>query len=120
MSIAVSIEKKTGSGAGEKVSRIVVFGDARFSAAHADYSNREMGDNYDLRDRLSQITARSLVIAGNHDAVRADKGREIDDGIADSTFVVFESSGHFAPVEEPEAFKQTVWDFLGASSRSVD
>jgi proline iminopeptidase len=90
-----------------------VFGDARFSALHADYSNQEMGDSYDLRDRLPQITARSLVIAGAQDAVAVAKVREIHDGLADSEFVVFESSGHFAPVEEPEAFKQTVWDFLG-------
>ncbi len=90
-----------------------VFGDARFSAAHAQYQNKEMGDSYDLRDRLSQISARSLVIAGAHDAVRADKVREIHDGIAGSQFVIFESSGHFSPVEEPEAFKRTVWDFLG-------
>jgi proline iminopeptidase len=90
-----------------------VFGDARFSAAHAQYSNTEMGDSYDLRDRLPEITARSLVIAGAHDAVRVDKVQEIHDGIADSEFVVFPSSGHFAPVEEAEAFKHTVWDFLG-------
>lgn len=92
-----------------------VFGDARFSAAHVEYQNEEMGDSYDLRDRLPQITARSLVIAGAHDAVRVDKVREIHDGIADSTFVVFDSSGHFSPVEEPEAFKRAVWSFLGVA-----
>jgi len=90
-----------------------VFGDAGFSAAYAQYQNEEMGDSYDLRDRLPMITARSMVIAGAHDAVRADKVREIHDGIAGSQFVIFESSGHFSPVEEPEAFKRTVWDFLG-------
>jgi proline iminopeptidase len=90
-----------------------VFGEARFSAAHVQYSNTEMGDSYDLTDRLSQITARSLVIAGAHDAMSEAKVQEIHDGIADSEFVVFESSGHFSPVEEPEAFKQTIWDFLG-------
>jgi proline iminopeptidase len=90
-----------------------VFGDARFSAAHVQYSNTEMGDSYDLGDRLSQITARSLVIGGAHDAMSEAKVQEIHDGIADSEFVVFESSGHFSPVEEPEAFKQTIWDFLG-------
>jgi pimeloyl-ACP methyl ester carboxylesterase len=62
---------------------------------------------------LPQITARSLVIAGAQDAIAVEKVREIHDGLADSRFVVFESSGHFAPVEEVEAFKQTVWDFLG-------
>ena len=91
----------------------VVFGDARFSAAHAQYQNEEMGDSYDLRDRLRMITARSLVIAGAHDAVAVAKVQEIHGGIANSQFVVFESSGHFAPVEEPETFTKTVWSFLG-------
>ncbi len=90
-----------------------VFGDARFSAAHAEYSNTEMGDSFDLGDRLPQITARSLVIAGAHDGIRVDRVQEIHEGIADSEFAVFESSGHFSPVEEPETFRQTVWVFLG-------
>ncbi len=30
-----------------------------------------------------------------------------------SKFVLFENSGHFAPVEEPEAFKAKVYEFLG-------
>jgi pimeloyl-ACP methyl ester carboxylesterase len=35
------------------------------------------------------------------------------DGIPDATLVVLERSGHFAPLEEPEAFRQAVFDFLG-------
>jgi proline iminopeptidase len=91
-----------------------VFGDAEFSAAHAEYSNRELGDVFDIRDRLPRITARSLVIAGAHDASPPDKVREISEGISGAEFVVFSGSGHFAPVEEPEAFTELVWSFLGA------
>lgn len=90
-----------------------VFGDARFSAAHAQYQNEEMGDSYDLRDRLPMITAISMVIAGAHDAVAVAKVQEIHDGLSDSQFVVFDASGHFSPVEEPEAFKTAIWEFLG-------
>ena len=58
------------------------------------------------------ITARCLVIAGAHDMMTPEKVRELADGIADSKFVVFEASGHFAPAEEPEAFEAVVLDFL--------
>lgn len=89
-----------------------LFGDAEFSWPHADYSNRE-SPTFDARDRLPLISARSLVIAGAHDMFPPEKVRELADGIADSEFVVFESSGHFAPAEETEAFTTAVWRFLG-------
>ena len=36
------------------------------------------------------------------------------DGLPNATWTVFEKSGHFAPVEEPEAFRTAVFDFLMA------
>jgi pimeloyl-ACP methyl ester carboxylesterase len=88
------------------------FADAQFSWAHADYSNRE-SPVFDARDKLPLITARSLVVAGAHDMMSPDKARELHEGLADSTLVLFEASGHYAPLEEPEAFRKTVYDFLG-------
>ena len=88
------------------------FADAEFSWPHADYANREM-PVFDARDRLPAIQVRSLVLAGEHDNMPPDKVRELHDGLPDSEFVVFEDSGHFAPVEEPEAFKTAVFAFLG-------
>ena len=35
------------------------------------------------------------------------------DGLPSAEFVVFEQSGHFSPVEEPEGFKAAVYAFLG-------
>jgi len=90
-----------------------LFGEAEFSWPHADYNNRT-SPTFDARDQLPLITARSLVIAGVHDMMAVEKVRELADGIADSQFVVFESSGHFAPAEETEAFTRAVWDFLGS------
>ena len=43
-----------------------------------------------------------------------EKAQEIADGIEGAEFVIFEESGHFAPVEEKEKFVRTVADFLGA------
>jgi proline iminopeptidase len=90
----------------------VIFGDAEFNAAHADYSNSELGNVFDITDRLSRITARSLVIAGAHDASPPDKVREIADGIPGARFLLLEGSGHFSPVEEPEVFVKAVTSFV--------
>jgi proline iminopeptidase len=88
-----------------------IFEDAEFSWAHAQATNQEWA-TFDFRDRLPAIRARSLVIAGGHDIVPPAKVQEIADGITGAEFIVFENSGHFAPVEEPEKFVRTVLDFL--------
>ena len=89
----------------EKLDRI--FADAEFSWAHAEYSQREHPE-WDARNLLPQITARCLVITGAHDAMPVSKGREMAAGIPDARFVLFESSGHYAPAEEPERFENLV------------
>jgi proline iminopeptidase len=88
-----------------------LFHDARFSWAHAEYTNQRWA-SLDFRDRLPLIRARSLVIAGRHDMLPPSRAQEISDGIEGAEFVVFEESGHFAPVEETEKFVRTVLDFL--------
>lgn len=87
------------------------FGGAGFSWAHGQLANEE-SQGFDLRDRLSSIPVRSLVIAGAHDMSPPAKGRELADGLGESVFVLFEQSGHFAPIEEPERFRELVFDFL--------
>jgi pimeloyl-ACP methyl ester carboxylesterase len=89
-----------------------LFGSAQFSWPHADYADRE-SPTFDARDRLPLITARCLVIAGAYDMLSVGKVQELADGLDDAEFVVFESSGHFAPAEEPEAFANAVFTFLG-------
>ena len=90
------------------------FEEADFSWAHASYSQTDQA-GFDARSLLPQITARSLVIGGAHDAIPAASGEEMSAAIPDAEFVLFESSGHYAPVEEPEAFKNLVLSFLGVS-----
>ncbi|HJS74524.1 MAG TPA: alpha/beta hydrolase [Vicinamibacteria bacterium] len=97
--------------AGPKLAEI--FRDAEFSWAHAEYTNKVWA-NLDQRPRLGSIRARSLVIAGRHDMLPPERGQEIADGIEGAEFVIFEESGHFAPVEEKEKFVRTVAEFLGA------
>ena len=91
-----------------------IFGDAEFSWPHADYSQREHPD-FDVRNLLPQITARSLVITGAHDTMPVSKGEEMAAAIPDAEFVLFESSGHYAPAEEPAAFEELIFRFLGVN-----
>ncbi len=89
-----------------------IFGAAELSWAFADYSMRE-NPSFDARDQLPAIAARCLVIAGAHDMMTVASVRNLHEGLADSEFVLFESSGHFSQTEEPEAFKEAVYFFLG-------
>jgi proline iminopeptidase len=91
-----------------------IFGEAEFSWAHADYSQRT-NPEFDARDQLPLITARCLVITGAHDMMPASKGEELAAGISNAEFALFEASGHYAPVEEPEAFENLVFSFLGVN-----
>lgn len=85
-----------------------------FSAPHAHQTNVESA-SFDARPKLGAIAARSLVLAGQHDAAPPGKVKEIADGIKGATFKVFANSGHFAPIEEPEAFRAAVFEFLGVA-----
>ena len=71
---------------------------------------------FDACDRLTAIPTRSLVVAGVHDTLAPDTVRKIHDGLSNSQFVLFENSGHHAPVEEPERFKSVLLQFLGLES----
>jgi proline iminopeptidase len=82
-----------------------------FSHPHTRQTDIESGD-FDVRARLGRIKVPSLVIAGAADAAPPAKVKEIAEGIPGAVFKTFEQSGHFAPIEEPEAFRQAVYDFL--------
>jgi pimeloyl-ACP methyl ester carboxylesterase len=82
-----------------------------FSHPHTRQTDVESGD-FDVRPKLSKIRVPALVIAGAADAAPPSKVKEIADGIPGAVFRNFENSGHFAPIEEPEAFRRAVYDFL--------
>lgn len=88
-----------------------VFKDCPFSWPHADYSNRE-SNVFNYRDRLPEITCPSLIIQGRADMIPVEKSEEMAQGIPNSRMVVFEKTGHFGSLEEPEAFRSAVLEFL--------
>lgn len=85
-----------------------------FSYPHLHQTDVE-SEGFDVRDRLGRVTARTLVLAGKYDAAPPDAVKRIADGIPGATFRVFEHSGHFAPLEEPEAFQKAVFEFMGVA-----
>ena len=88
------------------------FADAEFSWPHAEYTQRTW-PSYDARELLPAIGVPSLVIAGEHDLLPPADVKPLADGLPEATFLVFGNSGHFAPVEEPERFRDAVFRFLG-------
>lgn len=98
--------------AGERLE--AAFGAAGFSAAHAQHANEET-PTFDYREDLARVGVRSLVIAGAHDLLPPERVKEVHDALPHSTYLVFEKSGHFSPIEEPEAFRAAVFAFLGVS-----
>jgi pimeloyl-ACP methyl ester carboxylesterase len=69
---------------------------------------------YDFRERLSQISAPTLVMTGSDDVlVPAKDADEYVRVIPDARKVVFEDTGHTPMIERPETFNDCVVEFLG-------
>jgi 3-oxoadipate enol-lactonase len=67
----------------------------------------------DLTNRLKDIRAATLVIAGAEDPVATVDGAEsIRDSIPEARLVVIEGAAHLANVEQPEAVTQAILDHL--------
>lgn len=70
-------------------------------------------DKFDLTPELSKFAQQTLVISGRFDMnVATSVAYKIHKEITNSTFKVFEQSGHMPFFEEEEAFVQTVDGFL--------
>lgn len=87
------------------------FADADLSWRHARYAQTEV-PVLDQRPLLARIPVPSLVIAGQHDALPPERAEELATALPRARFVVFDRSGHFAPIEEPHRFVDLVTTFL--------
>jgi 3-oxoadipate enol-lactonase len=78
---------------------------------------------HDLLDQLSQVTASTMVIAGEQDRLTPPWiCKELSDAIPNARFVKIEGEGssHVLPLERPDEFNQLVLSFLNKEmSRSV-
>jgi pimeloyl-ACP methyl ester carboxylesterase len=90
-----------------------VYRRAKFSWAHTKHCFEEL-PHFDFRDRLGKITARALVVAGAKDLLPPERVREMAEKIPGAEFICFQHSGHFAPVEERDAFVTAILKFLAS------
>jgi proline iminopeptidase len=68
----------------------------------------------EVEDRLGEVTAPVLVLAGRLDRTCVVEAAEaIVDGIDDAQLVVLEGSGHMTFVEQPDVYLEAVSRFLG-------
>jgi proline iminopeptidase len=99
--------------------------DARAEAYHArtkdlpvriaplkTFNDRE-ANSMDLRPHLSRIIVPTLVIVGRHDFItNVSMAEEMVKHIPNARLEIFEESGHFALVEEPEKFYRVIKEFI--------
>ncbi|QBD76014.1 alpha/beta hydrolase [Ktedonosporobacter rubrisoli] len=68
---------------------------------------------YDVRGELGRIAARTLVLAGQEDAICVPSWAQVlHAGLPVSQLVVLPHSGHFGHLEEPHAFASAVRNFV--------
>ncbi len=68
--------------------------------------------HWDVRDRLGEIHAPTLVTSGRYDEATPLIAETVHKGIPESQWVVFENSGHMAHAEETERYTQVLNDFI--------
>ncbi len=75
--------------------------------------NEKEAPTMDLRPRLKQIKLPTLVIVGRHDFItNVAMAEEMVKHIPHARLEIFEDSGHFALIEEPEKFYRVVKEFV--------
>jgi len=78
--------------------------------------SRNMYAGLSYADRLGQVQAPALILAGRHDPQAAFScSEELVDGIPDSHLIIFEESGHYPYIEEETLFKEALDEFLKES-----
>ncbi len=69
---------------------------------------------YDLHPALAKLSIPSLVIHGSADLIPDEVGKKLAATLPNAQYVVFEKSGHFPFIEEPDAFTETITSFVKA------
>lgn len=75
--------------------------------------NEKEAETIDLRPHLKKITVPTLVLVGRHDFItNVAMAEEMVKHIPNARLEIFEDSGHFALVEEPEKFYRVIKEFV--------
>ncbi len=88
-----------------------------FSTEKLRYWIEHESHKYDVRPRLHEISAPTLILVGRFDWRTTIKQAEIiNQGIRGSELVIFENSGHQLYIEEQDKFLSSVGDFMRRNS----
>ncbi|HEX3779422.1 MAG TPA: alpha/beta hydrolase [Pseudonocardiaceae bacterium] len=69
---------------------------------------------FDVRPRLAEITAPSLIVVGRHDFICGPTwARMLESGLPNAKLVEFENCGHLGHLEDPAQFTAAVTEFIG-------
>lgn len=68
--------------------------------------------SYDFYEEIKAFSFPVLVVVGSADNIPIAALERIAENVQHSKLIVFEKSGHFPFIEEPENFNQTILDFL--------
>ena len=75
--------------------------------------NEKEAPTLDLRPQIKKIIVPTLVIVGRHDFItNVAMAEEIVNHIPNARLEIFENSGHYALVEEPEKFYRVIKEFV--------
>lgn len=70
-------------------------------------------DNYDIHDKLINITAATLIMHGEESVISIEGAEAINRYIPNSELIILKDVGHFPYVEAPNNFSQIVKEFFG-------
>ncbi|MBW3630054.1 MAG: alpha/beta hydrolase [Gemmatimonadetes bacterium] len=86
----------------------------RFSAGAWNRSVFELMPTFDVGNRLSALQVPTLILSGRDDWIMPvdQAGEPLRRAIPDAEHVVFERSGHFPWMEEPDTFMAAIRDWL--------
>ncbi|CRG89248.1 Proline iminopeptidase [Talaromyces islandicus] len=88
-------------------------GSIKFHSATANFAFSVNMPQFDVRDKLKNITAPTLVVVGKYDYVTpVAYSEDIAKSIPNSRLEIFEYSGHSPPSDEPARFQEILLDFL--------
>ena len=77
----------------------------------------DLAKSYDVRAGLRQIDRPTLILHGHQDPMGEKNAEDIHALIKSSTLVYLDRCGHFLWVEQPEAFRKAIEQFLAGSGR---
>jgi pimeloyl-ACP methyl ester carboxylesterase len=83
------------------------------ATAQAVYADFRANNDFDVMDRLGEIRVPTLVVGGAQDAMTPPKFvRYLADSIPGAQLALLDGAGHYAMVEQAEAFNRRLAEFL--------